>query len=261
MAGVIIFSLVAVIVIAVIRAQRKAKEKADDYRLPQNAKALLSANVAFYRALGDADKTAFEERLRDFLSRTAVTGVGGVVVTDLDKLLVASAAIIPIFSFPDWRYNNIDEVLLYHKAFDKEYSQEGDDRNIIGMVGSGAMQGQMILSQPALRASFREPNDGSNTAIHEFAHLLDKADGAVDGVPEYLLSKPYTIPWIKHVHETIAQMKAGGDRDINFYGATNDAEFFAVITEYFFERPHELEEHHPELYKLLEQMFHPAATQ
>lgn len=257
MPGLFIIGILVLIVVLIVRAQQQKKKKIAAYKLPANAKVILEENVAFYRELGAVEKQMFEERLRDFLARTAIAGIKGVRVTDLDRLLVASAAIIPIFSFPDWKYNNIDEVLLYKEAFDKEYRQDGDDRNIIGMVGSGAMQGQMILSQPSLRTSFQNPEDGLNTAIHEFAHLLDKADGAVDGVPEYLLSKPYIIPWVKHMHETIQAMKEGDSRDINLYGASNDAEFFAVVTEYFFERPTQLQQHHPELYRLLEQMFHP----
>lgn len=258
MAALFILFFIAVGIALLIRGQQRKKlQKIRSYQLPANAKNILSENVVFYRALSDADKTIFEERLKDFLARTPVTGIGGVRVTDSDRLLVASAAIIPIFSFPDWRYNNIDEVLLYGDAFNKEYEQQGDGRDIIGMVGSGAMQGQMILSQPALRSSFQHPADGHNTAIHEFVHLLDKADGAVDGVPEYLLSKPYIIPWLRHMRETIETIRENGRSDIDYYAATNEAEFLAVLAEYFFEKPEQLKAHHPELYELLDRMFRP----
>ena len=92
--------------------------------------------------------------------------------------------------------------------------------------------------------------------IHEFTHLIDKADGATDGVPEYLLDKQNIIPWLDMIHKTIAEMKRTGQSDINLYGASNQAEFFAVVSEYFFEKPQELEQNHPELYALLHQMFH-----
>ena len=61
------------------------------------------------------------------------------------------------------------------------------------------------------------------------------------------------------VHETIKKMEHQGRSDINRYGATNDAEFFAVVTEYFFERPGEMKEHHPELFNMLSEMFRPQA--
>jgi Mlc titration factor MtfA (ptsG expression regulator) len=249
--------LILVIIIAVIVINRRKKKHIAACALPPDTGKLLEDNVAFYSQLSVADKKVFEERVRDFLANTAVSGVA-VTVTDLDRLLVAASAIIPIFSFPGWRYNNITEVLLYKDAFSKEYKMDGAGRDILGMVGNGALQGQMILTQPALRAGFSNPADGHNTAIHEFVHLIDKADGATDGVPEYLLSQPHIQPWIEHMHDTIRLMRGKGHSDINLYGATNDAEFFAVISEYYFERPDELKEKHPDLYSLLHEMFQPA---
>jgi len=253
MYGLLVF---VAIVIAIIVYNARRKKSITAFVLPANAGEILESHVNFYKELSATDKKVFEERVRDFLARTAVNGVE-IQVTDTDRLLVAASAIIPIFSFPDWRYNNISEVLLYKGTFDTNYKTKGSARNVLGMVGSGAMHGQMILSQPALIGGFLNPTDGRNTAIHEFVHLIDKADGSVDGVPEYLMSTPAIEPWLKNIHTTIAQMKAKGRSDINLYGATNEAEFFAVVSEYFFERPKELQEKHPELYEALEQMFKP----
>jgi len=225
-----------------------------NFKMPANTKQLLLDNVAFYQGLDDDKKVLFENRIKEFLQIVTITGVT-TKVEDLDRILIASGAIIPIFAFPDWMYNNIDEVLLYKDSFNTEYSTDGTDRNILGMVGDGAMHRQMILSQPSVRASFKNATDGHNTVIHEFVHLIDKADGATDGVPEYLLSRPYVMPWLNKIHETISQMKHSNHSDINLYGTTNDAEFLAVIAEYFFERPEQLKTNHPELYTLLEQMF------
>lgn len=221
--------------------------------LPASSVTLLEEHVSFYSRLDEAQRKRFCERVQDFLARTAITGIG-TEVTELDKVLVASSAIIPIFAFDGWRYNNIDEVLLYKDTFNKEFHQSGHGRNILGMVGDGAMHRQMILSQPALRSGFLN-DDGRNTGIHEFVHLLDKADGATDGVPEYMLDKPYILPWLKKVHEDINKLYQHQSSDIDIYAATNEAEFFAVVSEYFFEQPHRLQEKHPDLYSLLEQIF------
>jgi Mlc titration factor MtfA (ptsG expression regulator) len=222
--------------------------------MPANAKQLLADNVFFYKALNDDKKLLFEDRVKVFLQTVIITGVK-TTVTDLDRLLIASGAIIPIFAFPDWMYTNIDEVLVYKDNFNEHYSSDGEQRNILGMVGDGAMQRQMVLSQPSIRASFKNATDGENTVIHEFVHLIDKADGTTDGIPEYLLSQPAIQPWIAKIHETISQMKHSNHSDISLYGATNDAEFLAVVSEYFFEKPMQLKEHHPELYDMLDQMF------
>lgn len=247
---------VGLVVVGAIAGNIIGQKRIKNFKLPPTTHDYLLAHVAFYRQLSDEKRAQFDERVRDFLARTAVTGIG-VDITDADKVLVAASAIIPIFAFPGWRYNNISEVLLYRGSFDTAFHTEGEERDILGMVGSGAMQGQMILSLPALRSGFSNAEDGHNTAIHEFVHLIDKADGATDGVPEYLLSKAHIQPWIKYMHQNIDEMRRSHHSDINMYGATNEAEFFAVISEYFFERPHELQLHHPELYELLEEMFNP----
>ncbi len=253
MFGLIVFIIV---IIVGLKFYFDKQKRIRNFQMPADTKQLLLEHVAFYRNLSDEQKLIFETRIKDFLQHVTITGIG-TVVEDIDRILIASGAIIVIFGFPGWRYNNISEVLLYKDAFTEDYKQIGNDRNILGMVGDGALQRQMILSQTSVRESFKNLADGHNTVIHEFVHLVDKADGAADGIPEYLLSRPYTIPWITRMHKTIEEMKQDEHRDINFYGATNDAEFFAVISEYFFERPDQLKTHHPELYKLLEQMFHP----
>jgi hypothetical protein len=85
-------------------------------------------------------------------------------------------------------------------------------------------------------------------------HLIDKEDGSVDGIPAILLEKQYSIPWMELIRRKIDEIYAGKS-GINPYGAKNKAEFFAVISEYFFERPHLLKRHHPELYSLLKKIF------
>jgi Mlc titration factor MtfA (ptsG expression regulator) len=122
------------------------------------------------------------------------------------------------------------------------------------MVGTGYMEGKMILSKKALRHGFKNEADKKNTAIHEFIHLIDKSDGVIDGIPSALMSHQYSIPWIDLINKKINEIHEG-DSDINPYGGTNKEEFFAVAGEYFFERPRLLEKKHPELYKLLEQVF------
>ena len=250
---------IAVIIIFLIAAYVNKKQRIRKFILPPSARPILEANVDFYRKLNNIDKLLFESRIKDFLATTTIRGVD-VEVEDLDRILIASGAIIPIFSFPDWKYNNISEVLLYKDAFTHGFRTTGDGRNILGMVGDGILNREMVLSKPSLRSSFSNAVDGQNTVIHEFIHLLDKADGAADGIPEYLLSQPGILPWVNKIHETIKEMETAKKSDINLYGATNDTEFFAVVSEYFFERPEELKTNHPELYEMLDRMFHPPVS-
>jgi Mlc titration factor MtfA (ptsG expression regulator) len=214
---------------------------------------ILSENVDFYEKLSFEKKKEFKERSMKFLACTRITGVG-TTVEDLDKVLIAASAIIPIFGFPGWEYPNLKEVLLYPEHFDDEFKQTGQDRNILGMVGNGPYNNVMILSQRDLREAFYNKTAKSNTAIHEFVHLMDKSDGVVDGLPEIFLDKKYIIPWVKLIREEMEKI-AKNDSDINPYAITNEGEFFAVVSEYFFERPDLLEEKHPQLYKQLSSIF------
>jgi len=121
------------------------------------------------------------------------------------------------------------------------------------MVGDGAMHRKMILSLPALLEGYSRYAT-SNTAIHEFVHLIDKADGAIDGVPEYLIPKELVQPWLQEMHETIQEIHKNKS-DIRDYAATNEAEFLAVVSEYFFQKPKMLQEDHPELFSLLNEIY------
>lgn len=235
---------------------KKKKQKID---LPPGYKDILLKHVAFYRDLDEESKTRFEEKIKEFLEYVHIDGIN-TNVDDLDKLLVASSAVIPIFGFPKWKYYNLRSVLLYPDTFNRdEFLANGYEKNTLGMVGNGPMQGTMILSKPALHYGFNNNNGKENTGIHEFVHLLDKEDGDIDGLPEALLQKKYNISWVELVNKNIEAIRQG-ESDINYYGATNKAEFFAVAAEYFFSNPLLFKENHPELYDALKKIFNTQST-
>ncbi|MBL7745442.1 MAG: zinc-dependent peptidase [Chitinophagaceae bacterium] len=243
----------AVLLLLFISLIRKGKKNRIVLPMPENYRELLNRHVLFYQKLDEQGRKHFEDRVQYFLSGVRITGVN-TAVEDLDRVLIGASAIIPIYAFPDWEYVNLNEVLLYPETFSEEFEQEGSRRSVLGMVGSGAMQNVMILSRHALRQGFSNKTDKNNTAIHEFVHLIDKTDGDVDGVPDVLLSNQYTLPWLDMMHKKIREIMKNRS-DIDPYGATNQAEFFAVVSEYFFERPDLLRSKHPELYGILNKMF------
>lgn len=166
--------------------------------MPATWKEVLDSKVLFYHNLPVDQKTRFEWDVMRFLSRVRISGVQ----TDVDitdKLLVASSAAIPVFGFPHWDYTFLHEVLLYPSAFDTNFNINNRDEVVTGMVGSGTMEGKMILSKPALHAGFANSTDKQNVGVHEFIHLLDKEDGSVDGIPATLAAHPHAIPWLKLV--------------------------------------------------------------
>lgn len=250
---VIVILTIILLIALIVEQSNKKKNKPVQPALTVSEKD-LEDNIAFYRKLGQEDKTRFRQEVQDFLGYVTITGVK-TTVTDTDKLLVAASAVIPVFAFPGSKYPNLKEVLVYADTFNMNFQSEGNnDRDIAGMVGTGYMEGKMLLSKPALEAGFSNKTDKRNTAIHEFVHLIDKSDGETDGVPELLMDKQYVIPWLNLVHEEMEKIRTG-DSDIDAYGYTNKSEFFAVAAEYFFERPDLLQEKHPQLFSMMQQIF------
>lgn len=220
---------------------------------PNLVMSVLETKLPLYNGLSEEDKATFRERVTYFLKRTRISPEKGAEITDEDKVLVAASATIPLLHYKHWAYENLDEVILYPDYFDERFDTTGESRNVAGMVGSGALNHKMLLSLPALRAGFNKGGE-DNTAIHEFVHLIDKADGEVDGVPEYIIPKDLIHPWMQEMHKTIREIRSGKS-DIRDYAATNEAEFLAVVSEYFFKKPKALREDHPKLYALLDEMY------
>ena len=256
----ILICLIVIIVLSYFLFARKRKPVIQDEQAGNIYCALLNEHVDYYFRLSPEERTRFEKLLYEFLSDVTVEGVG-TTVTDLDRVLIASSAIIPIFGLGDWKYKNLTNVILYPDTFDKEFQFEGENRNILGMVGSGYMNGQMLLSRAALDKGFSKSPGKGNAAIHEFVHLLDKSDGATDGVPENIMAHEYAIPWLSMMHHEMHRIDKGKS-DINPYALTNEAEFLAVAAEYFFEKPEKFQHMHPDLYAQLSRIFRqdPAAT-
>lgn len=247
----ILFVLLLILLIILISFNSGKDEVA--VPLPGNYRELLNDYVKFYSQLDNSEKEKFEKRAEQFLSSVKITGVNA-VVEDLDLLLIASGAVIPVFRIPDWQYINLHEVLLYPGSFNMDFDQSGIDRTFSGMVGTGALQHVMIINKWQLRQGFIINHDAHNTAIHEFVHLIDKMDGTMDGVPEIILERKWVKEWKQLMDSTIQQMK-NNTTDINLYGATGPVEFFAVISEYFFEQPGLLKANHTEIYEMLCRIF------
>mgnify|MGYP000020284548 CR=1 FL=1 len=249
----LILAGLALMLVSLLRKRRPAQQKV--YEIPDSWKETLLQKVPFYVKLKDADKKLFEQRIAHFLDTTRITPAD-TEIDDTDRLLIASGAIIPVFKFPAWEYHTLDEVIVYPNLFDQNFNTEGHGLSVSGMVGSGVMEGKMILSKKSLHLGFDNKTDKKNVAVHEFIHLIDKADGAIDGIPNALVDREFALPWIELMRQKIREIHKD-DSDINRYGGTSFEEFFPVVSEYFFERPKLLKRKHPELYKQLEEIFIP----
>lgn len=243
-----VLTLIVLIILLVFRTRTTLP-----FVLPEHYLDLLNDYVPFYTVLDEDGRKKFEDKFSRFLSAVKITGANA-DVEDLDRVLIGAAAVIPVYYIPDWEYVNLREVLLYPGNFNTDFEQHGNTRLISGMVGSGGLENVMILSKWELRQGFINAASNRNTAIHEFVHLIDKMDGTLDGVPELLLERKYVERW-KALLETTMQNIRSGTSDIDAYAATSPVECFAVIAEYFFEKPEAFRLAHPELNEMLRQIF------
>ncbi|TYC18049.1 zinc-dependent peptidase [Bizionia gelidisalsuginis] len=233
-----------------IFAFSKLKRK-DVAPFPKHWGPVLEAEVAYYNTLSSSEKQRFRKRMMAFLSEVTIEGVK-LELEDLDRILIAASAVIPVFGFKEWYYNNLSGIILYPDTFnsDLQFADQNKDRRILGMVGNGRFENQMLLSRRALRQAFKNDTDKLNTPVHEFVHLIDKMDGITDGIPEQLLGRDYIKPWLELMHHEMQAIN-NDTSDIRKYASFNEAEFFAVVSEYFFERPQLFKKKHPELFKML----------
>ena len=218
--------------------------------LPAELRGFLEERVSFYQALCPGDKRDYETQIAVFLAEHRITGVGGVEVTPLIRVLVAATAVRLVFRRPAWEFHDFGEILIYPGAFttDGTYSVTAPETDAAGMVHS---QGGVILSLPHLMRGFEADNDGFNVGYHEFAHVIDGI--RPDGVPGRLDLGAYR-PWIDVMQREFEKVHRGRSFLRNYAG-TNPAEFFACAVEYFFEKPLQMLERSPELYGQLSAFF------
>lgn len=218
---------------------------------PNQWRHLLTEHVQFYNRLTADKKADFERRVHIFLLNVEIVGVD-TEVTHLDRILVASGAIIPIFGFDKWHYSNLEQVEIYPDKF----LIPKTDKMASGLVGWGAMEGKMMLSRKALQHGFYDQTDNKNVAIHEFIHILDKQDGKIDGVLGTIMNEIDIKPWLHIIHQKMNEIGVG-QSTIREYGTANQSEFLAVVSEFFFENPERMKKEHPALYMALDSFFNP----
>ncbi|HEX4606657.1 MAG TPA: zinc-dependent peptidase [Urbifossiella sp.] len=220
---------------------------------PPEWQTVLDRRVRFYRALDDAKKHRFRQMVSVFLDEIRVTGVR-TAVDDEIRVLVAAGAIIPVFGFEDWEYHRLGEVLVYPGAFDREYqTDQPADANILGLTGLGHLRGVVILSKPSLLAGFADTPGPENVGVHEFAHLVEQEEidrGLPPEVPPEVVRQ-----WVGYVARELSH-PSNRSAGISDYAYTNEHEFFAVLSEYFFGSPEVLRAKAPALYDLLRKLFH-----
>ncbi len=230
-------------------ASREVHRREPSRPFPQLWRDILAERVQFYNRLSQTDKTEFERKVHIFLLNVRIVGME-TEVSHEDKILIAAGAVIPIFRFSKWNYVNLEEVQLYPDKFPIPNTSQMAN----GLVGWGAMEGKMMLSRKAVHHGFYDNTDNKNVAIHEFIHILDKQDGAIDGMMGKVMNDIDIMPWLHIINIKMNEIDFG-DSSIRDYGSANKAEFLAVVSEFFFENPERLKTEHPGLFNALDSFY------
>jgi Mlc titration factor MtfA (ptsG expression regulator) len=214
---------------------------------PEAWRQLLLERYDHYDRLPAPLRARFESDLRMLLDEKRITGVEVEVSEEL-RLLVAASAVTLSLGWPDYEWDALTEVLLYPQDFDRDHGFERAE-----LSGEAHAWGTVILSVPALRESFEDPDDAYHVGIHEFAHLLDVEATEFHGIPVGLDPRRHE-EWLELVEKETERLRRGKSV-LDPYGAEEPVEFFAVAVEAFFEAPLALRRRHMELYALLASYF------
>jgi Mlc titration factor MtfA (ptsG expression regulator) len=217
--------------------------------------ALVEDRVPLVRKLGPADRARLGGLVQIFLAEKTFEGGGGFTITDEVKLVIAAeACLLLVHRDVDVPYPDLVSIVVYPSAWRTKRRTRAGGGAVVEQegvnLGESWSKDLVVLAWDRVKNDARNASDGHNVVLHEFAHQLDAEDGSVDGAPELPDRKRYA-QWAKAFQPEFEALQEGLPSDIDRYGATNPAEFFAVVTEEFYEQPHALAENHPGLFREL----------
>jgi len=223
---------------------------------------ILHRNVSLYKYLPQEVKKEYHSDIQVFLNEKYFEGCGGLTITEEIKVTVAGQACILLLNRHNYYYPNLTSILVYPSAFvAKETVRQGAGiytNQASVRIGESSRQGMVVLAWDHVKRGALDIDDGQNVTLHEFAHQLDQEGGPADGMPILEHSSGYKA-WATIIcteYEDLQKHVRKGIKTVmNKYGATNLAEFFAVATETFFEKPKQLRHKHPELYDELKNYY------
>lgn len=226
--------------------------------LPAAWWAIIDRRVPAARALSDADRAELGGIINVLLAEKKFEGCAGLEITDEIRVTIAAQAAMLLLHRKTGFYPTLTTILVYPKAFVGRMRQQNPDGTVTegpqGRLGESWFRGSLVLSWDDVVRGAADESDGRNVVFHEFAHQLDGEWGGMDGAPALPSAGRYR-DWARvlgHEYGVLARgLHQGHPTLLDPYAATNPAEFFAVATELFFERPAAMRSRYPELFDQL----------
>ena len=216
---------------------------------------ILRQRVPYFRQMPADLQLQLKKHIQVFIAEKPFIGCAGLEITDEMRVTIAAQACLLTLNRRTG-YPQLRQILVYPAAFvvDRVHTQGGGVQQAQrqALLGESWSQGQVVLSWNDSLQGAATTNDGHNVVIHEFAHQLDQENGSANGAPPMAGGAARVRRWTEVFSTAFSQLQQqlaqGEPTLIDGYGATNPAEFFAVVSEVFFEQPQQLAAQQPALY-------------
>lgn len=243
----------------------RRRKKLTDVPFPAEWEDIVRRNVAHYCMLNDAERAQLRALIQIFIAEKTWEGAGSLDLTDEIRVTISAQACLLLLGLPHNFYRNVETIIVYPSTVVPPQRKLGFFENASAPVelshpilGQAFQQGPVIIIWDAALQGGRHPESGHNVIYHEFAHKLDMLDDAADGTPP-LRDRAEYRDWVQTCEREYLRLKHDAERGkksfLNAYGATNEAEFFAVATEQFFDQPLLMTKRSPDLYRVLKEYY------
>lgn len=263
MAGLVLIVVLAALWLFVYPIWRRQRRERMPF--PAHWEAIVRRRLPFYERMPAALQTALKNQIKHFLANKRFVGCAGQQIDDDVRVSIASQACLLILERAGDYYTSLHTIMVYPSEF-RAAREQHDEAGLIShhspiLAGEAWSDGRIILSWDSVKHGAADFSDGFNVVLHEFAHQLDNQYGHANGAP-WLNSREAYQRWSEVFSAEFERLRAlasdpaaawmnQSNQVLDFYGASEPAEFFAVATEAFFERPVQLASHHPELFEQL----------
>jgi len=241
--------------------KRRRRRRLKDRPFPPEWLEVLRRNVPYYRLLSEAEQAELRGHIQVFLAEKRFEGCGGLEMTDEIRVTIAAQACILLLGRRIDYYPMMKSIFVYPHAYEfpiGRYEHWVGREGVQPRLGESWYRGPVVLSWDDVGKGASDIHDGHNVVLHEFAHQLDSENGQTDGAPALERRSMY-VAWARVLSEEFRRLNEDIDEGrpnvLDDYGGTSPAEFFAVATEVFFERPLDLRREKPELYEQLKAFY------
>jgi len=243
---------------------KQRRQKLNEASFPPDWEDMIHRNMTPYCTLNGAERKHLQELIQVFISEKSWEGCGGLELTNEIRVTISAQACLLLLNLSHNYYENVETIIVYPSEVVLPERKLGffetalEPLETMGPVSGQAFhQGPVILAWDAVLHGGRAEH-AFNVVYHEFAHKLDMQDGAADGTPR-LRDRAEYRDWVKTCSQEylrlLKDVEKGKRPFLDEYGATDEAEFFAVATEHFFNQPLQMIRAAPELYRVLKEYY------